>query len=254
MAKPTVVFVPGGFHTPAIFDPVLPFLHAAGYPTASVYLPSVGVSPGIPDLSPDVEAVNLVVGGLVGLGREVLLVAHSYGGVPSSEGLQGLSKQERQAQGLAGGVVSMLFVSAHLPQKGKSAIESMNDCSPEEKESPSIIKTAPSEDPTALLPENPIEAFYHDLDPAVAKYYASLLRRQSVGPFLSQITHESYRQIPTSCLLLSNDRAVSLARQKRVAKNAGIQQLLGPINCGHSPFLSHPEEVSKFIRQVAGET
>ncbi|QSS58346.1 hypothetical protein I7I51_07770 [Histoplasma capsulatum] len=229
MAKPTVVFVPGGFHTPAIFDPVLPFLHAAGYPTASVYLPSVGVSPGIPDLSPDVEAVNLVVGGLVALGREVLLVAHSYGGVPSSEGLQGLSKQERQAQGLAGGV-----------------------------------------DPTALLPENPIEAFYHDLDPAVAKYYASLLRRQSVGlqtssllvtfltrfssPFLSQITHESYRQIPTSCLLLSNDRAVSLARQKRVAKNAGIQQLLGPINCGHSPFLSHPEEVSKFIRQVAGET
>ncbi|EER41255.1 conserved hypothetical protein [Histoplasma capsulatum var. duboisii H88] len=190
----------------------------------------------------------------LGLGREVLLVAHSYGGVPSSEGLQGLSKQERQAQGLAGGVVSMLFVSAHLPQKGKSAIESMNDCSPEEKESPSIIKTAPSEDPTALLPENPIEAFYHDLDPAVAKYYASLLRRQSVGPFLSQITHESYRQIPTSCLLLSNDRAVSLARQKRVAKNAGIQQLLGPINCGHSPFLSHPEEVSKFIRQVAGET
>ncbi|KKZ61233.1 hypothetical protein EMCG_04151 [[Emmonsia] crescens] len=254
MSKPTIVFVPGGFHTPAIFDPVLPFLHAAGYPTTAVYLPGLGVSPGIPDLKPDAEAVNTVVGGLAELGRDVLVVAHSYGGVPTSQALEGLGKKERHAKGLAGGVVGLLFIAAHLPTKGKPAIEGIVDASPEEAAIPSLVKTAPAEDPTSLLPEDPIPAFYHDVDLAVAKYYASLLRSQSVGPFYTTITYEAYRHIPSAYLLLSNDRAMSLPKQKRLAKDGGIEQLLGPLDSGHSPFLSRPEEVSKYIRQFAGET
>ncbi|OJD14079.1 hypothetical protein AJ78_05556 [Emergomyces pasteurianus Ep9510] len=253
MPKPTIVFVPGAFHTPAIFDPVLPFLHGAGYSTTAVYLPSIGVSPGIPDLSPDVEALRVVVGGLAEMGREILIVAHSYGGVPTTESLKGLSKKEREAEGQAGGVISLLFISGHLPRKGKPAIEIWKDISPEEEASPSIVKNAPSEDPTSALPENPIEAFYHDVEPAVAKYYASLLRRQSLGPVITTITYESYRHIPSAYLLLANDRAICLAKQRRIAKDAGIENLLGPMNSAHSPFLSQPEEVSNFIRKVAGE-
>ncbi|OJD22539.1 hypothetical protein ACJ73_06110 [Blastomyces percursus] len=219
MSKPTIVFIPGGFHTPAIFDAVFPFLHAAGYPTIAVYLASVGVSPGIPDLKPDAEAVKTVVGGLVELGREVLVVAHSYGGVPSSQALEGLGKKERHAQGRAGGVVGMLFIAAHLPTKGY-----------------------------------PIPDLYHDVDPPVAKYYANLLRCQSVGPFYTTITYESYRHIPSAYLLLSDDRALTLPKQKRMARDRGIEQLLGLLDSGHSPFLSRPEEVSKYIRQFAGET
>ncbi|OJD14266.1 hypothetical protein AJ78_05368 [Emergomyces pasteurianus Ep9510] len=251
MPKPTIVFVPGGFHTPAIFDPVLPFLHAAGYPTTAVYLPSLGVSPGIPDLSADAKAVRIVASGLAELGREVVIVAHSYGGVPTTEALQGLSKKEREAEGHTGGVIALLFISAHLPAKGQIPVESGKSCSPEEDASPSIIRTVPGGDPTALFCENPIESFYHDVDPAEGKYYASLLRSQSLGPFLTTMTYESYRHIPSSYLLLLNDRAVCLAKQKRMAKNAGIERLLGPMNTGHSPFLSRPEEVSNFIQKVA---
>ncbi|PGH07290.1 hypothetical protein GX51_01834 [Blastomyces parvus] len=254
MSKPTIVFVPGGFHTPAIFDLVLPFLHAAGYPTTAVYLPGLGVSPGIPDLKPDADAVKTVVGGLAELGRDVIVVAHSYGGVPTSEALEGFGKKERHAQGRAGGVVGLLFVAAHLPTKGKPVIEALSDVSPEEAAIPSLVKVAPSDDPTSLAPEDPIPAFYHDADPAVAKYYASLLRRQSVGPMYSTTTYESFRHIPSAYLLLSNDRAMSFPKQKRIAKDAGIEQLLGPLDSGHSPFLSRPEEVSKYIRQFAGET
>ncbi|OAX83774.1 hypothetical protein ACJ72_01858 [Emergomyces africanus] len=253
MTKPTIVFVPGGFHTPAIFDPVRPFLHGAGYPTTAVYLPGLGVSPGIPDLSADAEAVRIVVSGLAELGREVLVVAHSYGGVPTTEALQDLGKKEREAKGCIGGVIALLFISANLPKAGQLPVESGQDCSPEEAASPSLVRTVSDGDPTSLLPANAIEAFYHDVEPAVAEYYASLLRRQSVGPFSTRITYESYRHIPSSYLLLSNDRAVSLAKQKRLAKDAGIEKLLGPINTGHSPFLSRPEQVSGFIQKVAEE-
>ncbi|OAX82648.1 hypothetical protein ACJ72_03010 [Emergomyces africanus] len=253
MPKPTIVFVPGAFHTPAIFDPVLPFLHVAGYSTTAVYLPSLGVSPGIPDLSADTEAVRIVVSGLAKLEKDILIVAHSYGGVPTTETLQGLSKKEREAEGHAGGVIALLFISAHLPIKGKAAIDILNDCTPEEEASPSLVKMAPSEDPTSAILENPIEAFYHDVSPAVAKYYASLLRRQSLGPVLTPITYESYRHIPSAYLLLSNDRAICLAKQMRIANDAGIENLLGPMNSSHSPFLSHPEEVSNFIRKVGGK-
>ncbi|PGH36657.1 hypothetical protein GX50_00519 [[Emmonsia] crescens] len=77
-----------------------------------------------------------------------------------------------------------------------------------------------------------------------------------VAMLFPHVLHNHVRIIssyPFSVFAAFDDRSMSLAKQKRMAKNAGIEQLLGPMNCGHSPFLSHPEEVSNFIRKVAGE-
>ncbi|PGH16329.1 hypothetical protein AJ79_01871 [Helicocarpus griseus UAMH5409] len=91
--KPTVVLVHGANHTPAIYDPILSILHAASYPTITVSLPSSGASPGLPDFSADTEAVRTVVKALAELGREVLMVPHSYGGMPSTEALLGSARK-----------------------------------------------------------------------------------------------------------------------------------------------------------------
>lgn len=123
--KPTIVFIPGAWHSPAGFDGLLPPLHAAGYLTTAIHLPSTGVSPGLTSLDPDVKAVRDVVCGLVELGREVVIVAHSYGGVPTTEALAGLSLAQRKSSGLSGGVSHLIFISALVPRKGYNTLESM---------------------------------------------------------------------------------------------------------------------------------
>lgn len=127
VSKPTIVLVPGAYHGPAAFDPILPLLHAAGYTTTAVSLPSVGVSPGHSDFKADVDAVRATVGGLTQLGRETVLVSHSYGAVVTSEAARGLSRTERRDQGLSGGVVELVYVAAIIPKVGENVGECLGD-------------------------------------------------------------------------------------------------------------------------------
>lgn len=53
--KPTAVVVSGASQNLAVYKPVIPHLHRAGYPTMSVYLPSVGVSLGLSSFDTDVK-------------------------------------------------------------------------------------------------------------------------------------------------------------------------------------------------------
>ncbi|MBE7181472.1 MAG: hypothetical protein INR71_09735 [Terriglobus roseus] len=52
-------------------------------------------------------------------GYDVLVNAHSYGGIPTSEALRGLSKAEREKAGKAGGVVRISYTAALTPPVGK---------------------------------------------------------------------------------------------------------------------------------------
>jgi pimeloyl-ACP methyl ester carboxylesterase len=132
MKKPTIVFVPGAWHPPTAYDLLLPPLHAAGYTTTYVYLPSVGAAAPV-TFEDDVAAVRRVVGGLVELGREVVVVPHSYGASPATEALNDLSKKDQQEKGLDGGVVQLIYIAAIVPTKGISAVEAFGPIKPREE-------------------------------------------------------------------------------------------------------------------------
>ena len=123
VSKPTIVLIPGAWHTPASYGRLVPFLHEAGYPTVSAALPSVGASPGLPDFSQDVAAVQAVVTQLTDGGKEVVVVMHSYGAVPGTEALRGLGRKERLADGKAGGVVRLVYIAAMVLRKGETGAE-----------------------------------------------------------------------------------------------------------------------------------
>ena len=53
---------------------------------------------------------------LVDQGREVVVVMHSYSGLPGGEALKGFGKKERQ--GLEGGVILLVFVMAWIVPVG----------------------------------------------------------------------------------------------------------------------------------------
>ena len=119
MTKPSIVFVPGAWHTPEIYESTMKFLNESGYPTVGLPLPSVGAVPAHMSFDEDVRAIRDCLTQLVdNEEREVILVTHSYTGMPGAEAPVGLGKKERQEKGLKGGVIRLIFIMAFAMPEG----------------------------------------------------------------------------------------------------------------------------------------
>ena len=119
MTQPTIVLVPGAWHKPEIYSSVTGNLEAHGYPTVSIPLPSAGAMPPNMTFDEDVRAIRDCLTTLVESDeKEVILVVHSYTGMPGAEAPKGLGKKERQEKGLNGGVIRLVFIMAFAMPEG----------------------------------------------------------------------------------------------------------------------------------------
>jgi pimeloyl-ACP methyl ester carboxylesterase len=121
---PTIVIVPGAWHSPAHFKQLSALFKQAGYPVSSSSLPSL--NPSDPDTTTTTSDSTFireqVLGPLLEKGTDILLVMHSYGGSPGSVAARGLSKVERMSGGLQGGVIGLVFIAALLAPEGASLL------------------------------------------------------------------------------------------------------------------------------------
>lgn len=119
-AKPTVVFVPGAWHNSEGFEAVAALLKAAGYGYRGLHLPSVTSNGPFIQSNEDAVFVLQAVTELVEAGEDVVIVMHSYGGIPGSSGAKGLSKEDRAKEGKQGGVIAMVYMTALAVEEGVS--------------------------------------------------------------------------------------------------------------------------------------
>jgi hypothetical protein len=118
--KPTILLIPGAWHTGSTFEPVANILRAQGYQAEPVTLPSAG-GPTSATAYDDAEHIQKTyLNDLVAQGKEVILVMHSYGGIPGTECVKGFARSHLAAQGKKGGVVSLIYQSAFIVPAGAS--------------------------------------------------------------------------------------------------------------------------------------
>ncbi|KAL6412115.1 hypothetical protein AUP68_04498 [Ilyonectria robusta] len=122
-SKPTILLAPGAWHTADCFDVVRDALHARGWSTEAVDYPSVGAEPPNKGLSDDAAALRTAAERLVGAGKQIVLVVHSYGGLVGANAVQGLGYQQRLKQGLPGGIIMFVYLAAFVTPLGKSIKE-----------------------------------------------------------------------------------------------------------------------------------
>jgi pimeloyl-ACP methyl ester carboxylesterase len=131
--NPTFVFVNGAWHSPDSFDTIRARLAQDDYPSAACRLPSIGTHPTVDSMEPDVASVRETVAALLGEGKSVICVAHSYGGTVLTEAIGTLA----QRSGLVGKndarVRRLVYVSAAVPRLGETQMD--------------VGKGAPSEPP-----------------------------------------------------------------------------------------------------------
>jgi pimeloyl-ACP methyl ester carboxylesterase len=217
---PTVVLVHGAWHGSWVWDTLRTEL-GTDIEVRTVGLPSAG--PRLGSLADDVAAIRSTVAAVNG---PVVVVAHSYGGLPVTEGLADMDN-----------VVRIVYLAAFLIDAGMSLAGALGGGMPDwwdvhEKEGYVA----------ALRPE---EVFYNDLDVATAKNSAERLTHQALSPFLEPLTAAAWRSIPSSYVLCEKDQAIPLPVQEMMAANATRTTRL---SSSHSPFLSVPKELAAVLR------
>lgn len=119
--KPAIIIVHGAWSLPSpSYEPLKQLLEGAGY---ECYLPHLRTSGGEEvrgqTWEADVQVIHDTAKPLFDRGREVVIVAHSYGGIPGGAATAGNSVAERAREGKAGGFRQIIYVAAFaIPAAG----------------------------------------------------------------------------------------------------------------------------------------
>ncbi|KAF2101533.1 alpha/beta-hydrolase [Rhizodiscina lignyota] len=243
--KPSIVIVHGSFHVPEHFDSLITVLSNAGYTVTVPLLPSISAKPAVTSLDPDIQAVRDAIEAELKDGKDVIVFAHSYGGVPSSSALKGLSKTVRESQGSKGGVIKIIYCASHLIDEGATLAE----LNPDALEAAKTVAV----DGFMAPPEGFREQFYNLQTESIANHALSLLRLWSIGMVFTKATYAPWRhdEIPATYIFCEKDRAVPPPFQELLTKDRNFE--IVRTDSDHSPFLDRPEWVAKVIRRAAGE-
>jgi hypothetical protein len=129
MAKPTIVLSTGSFGYPSAYDAVVSLLKPHNITMHIPHLPTVGPAPKqgrdgpAPSMFEDAKLLASTCEKLADEGKDIVLMAHSYGGIPMTECVKGLTKREREAQGRKGGIVRLGYVTAMVAPVGRACMD-----------------------------------------------------------------------------------------------------------------------------------
>lgn len=223
--NPTLLLVHGSWHGAWTWETVAPQLVSSGWYVRTAELPSVARtrSPrcGMYD---DAEVIRQQVQQING---PVVIVSHSYGGIPVSEAAAGLLN-----------VRHIIYVAAFLLDIGESPVSVLNGAMPP------WFRV----DGDVSFPINPREIFYADVPHDVADRAIARLWPSSVAAAEELLTAAAWRSIPSTYVVCEDDRAIPRASQELMAARASQVKYL---TSGHSPFFSRPSELTQLIVEVA---
>lgn len=120
-SKPTILLVPGGWHPPKSYSHLTSRLSSLSYPVNALQNPSLNSSSK--GLTDDISHVRSALQTLIDVeGEDVIVVSHSYGGLPAIAGVTGYGKSNRSESGKRGCVVGMLFMATTILPAGISQV------------------------------------------------------------------------------------------------------------------------------------
>ncbi|KAF2198935.1 hypothetical protein GQ43DRAFT_377460, partial [Delitschia confertaspora ATCC 74209] len=94
--KSTFAFVPGAWNSPSCYDSTISCLSSSSYrPSVNIPLPSIETNPQTHGFTEDVNHLRQMVTELVNQNKDVILVTHSYSGLPGAKAVHNLFKPFR---------------------------------------------------------------------------------------------------------------------------------------------------------------
>jgi pimeloyl-ACP methyl ester carboxylesterase len=222
VSEPTLVLVHGAWHGPWVWDALTREL--PGVNIRAVALTSSGHDPAaLGDMYADAALIREAV---EEIGGPVVVAAHSYGGVPTTQGLAGVSQVRR-----------LVYVASFQLEVGDSLMSAAGGTSPDWFDV--------HETDGYLDPLRPKEIFYGDVDDVTTRESMARLGHQSWPAINQPLTRAAWHTIPSTYVVCEQDAAVPVPAQEAMAQRSGRVLRL---DTSHSPFLSRPAEVAAILK------
>ncbi|KAJ3548703.1 hypothetical protein NM208_g872 [Fusarium decemcellulare] len=237
--NPTLVFVPGAWHTPEYWGKMVTILEAQQYKCVTVALPTVSsnIETTLPD---DVNAVRGAILAETTQGRNVVVVVHSYGGCVGASAMKGLTAKTEGDPENSGRVIGLFMIATGFMVSGVTFLGHSGG-------KPPPFWDANYESGLAILTADTRELFYHDLPEEEGKYWVGRLENHSLKAFTTgaDVGYPGWKEVPCWFLATAEDKALPIEVQRMFvqgAKDEGGDVTLREIATSHSPMLSKADE------------
>jgi pimeloyl-ACP methyl ester carboxylesterase len=154
----------------------------------------------------------------------VIVVGHSYGGIPVTEAVAGATN-----------VAWIVYLAAFQLAEGESLVGVIGDQLPT-----GYTGTLPP-------PDDPITMFYGDVPVVDAEAAAARLVPQTIRSFNETVTAAAWRTIPSAYVICEKDQAIPVVLQEAMAERAATVRRLPS---AHSPFLSMPVDLARLLMEL----
>jgi pimeloyl-ACP methyl ester carboxylesterase len=243
---PTLVFIPGSWHRPTCYGPVIKLLQPR-FKCISITLPSNSGNPAA-TFKDDLDAARSVISDETAAGRDVVVVAHSYGGMVGNSAVKGFTPGAKNPTPGCGCVIGIILIASGCTLTGLSFMD------------PSFGRPPPSwrvnEDTGyAEIVTPPRELFYHDLPEDEAEFWVSQLTTQSLKALFEggEYSYAGWLDVPTWYIGTTEDRGLPVVMQRMgigMAREMGGLVEHRELQTSHSPFLSQPEATVRIVLEA----
>lgn len=217
-----IVLVHGAWHGGWCWDAVAPALEAEGHGVRVSELHRGSLEGDVAAVQADVEA----------LGGEVVACGHSYGGIV----ITGLRPD---------GLRHLVYLAALIPDADESAFD-LGQLGPAAPLNEAIVF---GPDGTCTVdPDRAADVFYGDCTEQDQRTAVGRLRPQSVSTLTATPPNVAWRDVPSTYVRCTLDRAIHPDLQELLARRVGARE---DWPTSHSPFLSVPDRVVRLLSTLA---
>jgi pimeloyl-ACP methyl ester carboxylesterase len=200
-------------------------VHTVQNPSSALVPPSQ-----LGDLYDDASTIRQKVESLDG---PVVVVAHSYGGAPTTQALAGLEDKVKR----------IVYLNAFMPDLGESLLKVI--------EGPDWFFGQDHVDEGYFEILHAKRVFYSDFEPMAAEMAAADLSPHSVKSMDQEITKAAWHTIPSSYVIGEHDAALPKEGREFMSTRAkDVYRLPG----GHSPFIKQPDRVARIIHEEVAKS
>jgi pimeloyl-ACP methyl ester carboxylesterase len=228
----TVALLHGGSHGGWCWERVVPLLHERNIATIAPDLPMSDMATGARDWA------EVVVAALAQIEDEVIVVGHSMAGLalPVIVAMRPVAR--------------MIFLAAWVPTPGLSYAEYLFTPEGQGSLTVPLERVIFDEQGRHVVPDDvAVEIFYHDASPEDACRAVKRLGPSAATAALEPSPISAWPDVPSSYILMTDDRAVRPAWSRRVARERlGVEPVELP--GGHCPFYSRPQHFTDVIAHL----